>query len=272
MENLRRISEEMQSQGYSAAAAEAKACQDIILKAIAKSPLGRNVTIKGGVVMRSITGSIRRATQDIDLDFIHYSLDEQSISGFIKKINCLKEFDISISGRIEELSQQEYQGKRTYITIKDSDGNSISGKIDFGVHTQMDIEQEEHCFDICTNDDAVSLLINSKEQIFTEKLRSLLKLGPFSTRYKDIFDMCYLAEIIDNGKLLKCIQRYIFDASEMRETDINGIISRLEKIFSNRIYKEKIERSAKSNWLGIKCSDAFGRIINRIILLQNEQF
>ena len=58
----------------------------------------------------------------------------------------------------------------------------------------------------------------------------------------------------------------------MRETDINGIISRLEKIFSNRIYKEKIERSVKSNWLGIKCSDAFGRIINRIILLQNEQF
>jgi len=206
MPNLHELSVEMKSQGYSAAAADAKVCQDIILKAISASPLGRNVTIKGGVVMRSITGSIRRATQDIDLDFIHYSLDEQSISKFLKAINCLKEFDISISGKIEELSQQEYQGKRAYITIKDSEGNSISSKIDFGVHAQMDIEQEEHCFDICTNDDAVSLLINSKEQIFTEKLRSLLKLGPFSTRYKDIFDMCYLADFSDSIKLLKCIK------------------------------------------------------------------
>ena len=38
-------------------------CQDIVLKAIARSDLGRNVTIKGGVVMRGITGNVRRATK-----------------------------------------------------------------------------------------------------------------------------------------------------------------------------------------------------------------
>lgn len=32
-----------------------RVCQDIVLKAIARSNLGRNVTIKDGVVMRSIT-------------------------------------------------------------------------------------------------------------------------------------------------------------------------------------------------------------------------
>lgn len=36
-----------------------------MLKAIASSRLNRNITVKGGVVMRSITGNIRRATQDI---------------------------------------------------------------------------------------------------------------------------------------------------------------------------------------------------------------
>lgn len=35
-------------------------------------------------------------------------------------------------------------------------------------------------------------MINSMEQMITEKLRSLLKIGPFSTRYKDIFDIMYL--------------------------------------------------------------------------------
>lgn len=36
--------------GYGDANAQAKVCQDLILKAIATSSLNRNVTIKGGVV------------------------------------------------------------------------------------------------------------------------------------------------------------------------------------------------------------------------------
>ena len=60
--------------GYGDANAQSKVCQDLILKAISASTLNRNVTIKGGVVMRSKTGNVRRATQDIDLDFIRYSL------------------------------------------------------------------------------------------------------------------------------------------------------------------------------------------------------
>ena len=45
--------------GYGDTNAQAKVCQDIILKAISNSSLSRNVTIKGGVVMRSKTGNIR---------------------------------------------------------------------------------------------------------------------------------------------------------------------------------------------------------------------
>jgi predicted nucleotidyltransferase component of viral defense system len=46
--------------GYTGVNAEAKVCQDIVLKAISQSRLKENVTVKGGVVMRSITGSSRR--------------------------------------------------------------------------------------------------------------------------------------------------------------------------------------------------------------------
>lgn len=42
--------------------AAARVCQDVVLKAISIGPLNRNVTIKGGVVMRSITNNNRRAT------------------------------------------------------------------------------------------------------------------------------------------------------------------------------------------------------------------
>lgn len=50
--------------GYTGANLTAKLCQDIVLKAIAESNLNRHVTIKGGVVMREITGYVRRATQE----------------------------------------------------------------------------------------------------------------------------------------------------------------------------------------------------------------
>ena len=70
MINLNEMIEVEIRNGYGDTNAQAKACQDVILKAIAESSLNRNVTIKGGVVMRSKTKNIRRATQDLDIDFI----------------------------------------------------------------------------------------------------------------------------------------------------------------------------------------------------------
>lgn len=113
-----------------------RVCQDIVLREIARSNQERNVTIKGGVAMRSITGNVRRATED--LDFIKYSLEDESIRYFISKLNCLEGIRIEIKGnKIEQLSQQEYSGKRVYIIIKDDEGNVIESKIDLGVHANM---------------------------------------------------------------------------------------------------------------------------------------
>ena len=177
--------------GYSDANARSKVSQDIILKAIASSSINHNITVKGGVVMRSKTGDIRRATQDLDLDFIKYSLEDESINDFVKKINCLNGVSISRIGKIEDLKQQDYQGKRIYLTITDLENITIKTKLDLGVHNKLDIEQEEYCFDVDFDDDGANLLINPTEQMIIEKLRSLLKFGPISTRYKDIFDILF---------------------------------------------------------------------------------
>lgn len=96
MANLEELAWSVRNDGYSEVNAEAKVCQDIVLKAISASNLSRNVTIKGGVVMRSITGSSRRATQDMDLDFIRYSLSDEAIRLFISSLNCLDGITIQI--------------------------------------------------------------------------------------------------------------------------------------------------------------------------------
>lgn len=235
--------------GYGDANAQAKVCQDLILKAIATSNLSRNVTIKGGVVMRSKTKNVRRATQDIDLDFIRYSLSDEAIDLFVKRINCLEDLTITRVGRIKELKQQDYHGKRIYIRITDSTGFSIENKLDLGVHNRLDIDQEEYCFDIAYDDEGASLLINTNEQMIAEKLRSLLRLGTLSTRYKDVFDIYYLCQHADIEKLSRCLSIYIFDDPAMREKDIGGVYKRISMVFKDRMYLSNL-RSRDANWLG----------------------
>ena len=58
MINLEDLIEKVKKEGYNEANAAAKVCQDIVLKAIAASDFGSHITVKGGVVMRSITGNV----------------------------------------------------------------------------------------------------------------------------------------------------------------------------------------------------------------------
>jgi len=248
MMNIQKLMEAARKQGYQGDRASAKVCQDIVLKALSIGPLSRNVTIKGGVVMRSKTNNVRRATQDLDIDFIKYSLTDESIDAFIGKLNCLEGIKIRRLGEIEELKQQDYSGKQVVILIEDNYGNQVRSKIDLGVHNRFEIEQEEYCFDISYDDEGASLLINSDEQMLAEKLRSLLKFGPFSTRYKDVYDMYYLKDVVDGEKLRIALDTYIFNDDTMKENNRNDIEKRLNITFGDRGYIRRLDASDK-RWL-----------------------
>ena len=112
------------NKGYSNANAISKTCQDIILSKISNSNLNKNVTIKGGVVMMAISKDKRRATQDLDIDFIRYSLDDSAIIKFIEKLND-NNIKIKITSPIKKLHHQDYDGKRVFIEISDNYGNTF---------------------------------------------------------------------------------------------------------------------------------------------------
>ena len=126
--------------------------------------------------------------------------------------------------------------------------------MDIGVHKDLDIEQEEYCFDVCFQEDSASVLINSCEQMITEKLKSLMRFGTRSTRYKDVFDICYLAELADMEKLRFCIQKYIYADTTIDVNDADEIRRRAERIFSSGTYKKQVERS-KKNWLDLSVDE-----------------
>lgn len=258
--NLSKMVLKIQNSGYNPDDARARVCQDIVLKAIEKSSLSRNVTIKGGIVMRSITKNIRRATQDIDIDFIRYALSDETIDLFVEKLNCINGIRIKRTGKIEDLRQQDYKGKRVYIHITDDYDNLIESKIDLGVHKHIEVRQEEYCFDIAFDNEGASLLINTREQMFAEKLRSLLKFGVFSTRYKDIYDMYYQCGKMNVQILTHCLQIFIFDDSGMRENSIDEIVKRVEAVFGDDTYKQRVDKSDK-RWIDDDVNNVFNGIV-----------
>ena len=147
--NLEQLRQEYVKKGLTLANAEATICQDIILNKIAKSSLNRNVTIKGGVVMYGISNDKRRATRDIDLDFIKYSLDDKAIEKFVEKLNILNDgISIIIVGKPQMLHHQDYNGKRIDVVLNDEYGFSITTKLDIGVNNMFNIDQEEVCFNL----------------------------------------------------------------------------------------------------------------------------
>lgn len=155
--NLNDMMDEYNAEGLTRELAAARVCQDIVLKAIVVGSLSKNVTIKGGVVMRDVTGNIRRATRDIDLDFIHYSIGDDAVRTFIQKLNSIDGISITLEGEIKELKHQDYHGKSVGVVIRDEEGNTVRSKIDIGVHKHLEIEQEEYCFDVCMDDEGAPL-------------------------------------------------------------------------------------------------------------------
>lgn len=103
--------------------------------------------------------------------------------------------------------------------------------------------------------------------MLTQKLRSILKFGAFSTRYKDIFDIYYLLDLSDREKLLHCFTTLIFADPGMRENTMDDIIRRVDTTFKNKRYLDRLKRSEK-NWLGLDIADVLSGILTRLQALK----
>lgn len=253
MNSLADIRDSYIDDGLSYEQAQVRAAQDAMLDLIGKSDLARNVTIKGGVLMQLISGDTRRATTDFDLDFVRYSIADDSVKQFVSLLDGGSSgFSIIITGKVEQLKHQDYSGKRIHVAISDTQGNSIETKVDIGVHNLISPELCEICFDLGKLDDAITFLADSSEQVVAEKLRSLLRIGAASTRYKDVFDIYYLLRVkgVQDQELDRAIHALVFNDPKMRENDYQDIVNRLSRVFGDRRFKRELSR-AKNNWLEV---------------------
>lgn len=153
---------------------------------------------------------------------------------------------------ITKLKHQDYKGKRIPVIIRDTFNNEINTKIDIGVHTEYNIDQDELCFNTCIDNEIITLFVNSKEQIFVEKIIPIIKFGSLSTRYKDYYDLYWLIKngYLNKDKVIKIMNDKIFNIGINNINSIEELINLIESILSNEKYLEKLN-DRKNNWLEI---------------------
>lgn len=235
--------------GMSEEQAENYSCQEIILNKISQSPMVDNVLIKGGVVIFNKTHNLRRATTDLDFDFIRYDISDQSIRTFVGLLNKYDSQYKIVCGKIKPLHQDDYQGKRVTITIAD-DTRKIDFKLDIGVHTLLAIKQDKCCFTFGDNSNPI-LKINPPEQIVAEKLYSLAKHGILSTRTKDVYDIYYF---VSGGFLDKKIVKQCLELLTIKKayniSSLEDVCNRILAALQSDVYLKRIE-STKYRWIDI---------------------
>lgn len=227
--NLQEVIQKYIKNGYSDELASSKVSQDLILTAIANSKYNQNITIKGGVVMHNLSNDKRRATRDLDLDFIKYSLDDKSIKNFINELNkSINYINFEIIDEIIPLHHQDYKGKRVFLKIKDNYKNEIGTKLDIGVHKLFQLEQEEY-----------------------------------------IFDFYYLIdnELLNKEKLEKCFKILIYDDKSINVNNVKDLISQFEKITSSRLYKINLN-NPKYNWLDKNIDGVIDKIKDYLVNME----
>ena len=237
--------------GYRVAEAQAKVAHDAILLAMYKSGFKKNCTVKGGVVMCELTSEVRRTTMDLDIDFMHCSISDASIRKVVSRWARMTGFKMTIFGTIQELRQDDYRGKRAYLDISDSSiKKPVRTKVDIGVHARADIRQVERKFNALSEERKATLYSNSCEQMFAEKLLSLIRHGVMSTRSKDIFDMHYLLARVNRRRLKAFVSALILRNKKCPLRDPARILDSIGKTFSSKRFLRNMA-APKSNWTGL---------------------
>ena len=268
MKSLKEQIAELQAMGYSELLASAKAVHDVVLLAISRSGFKTHGTLKGGVVMSALTKDIRRATLDMDIDFIHHPITDAGVKRFVARLaKSIPEVVIATQGRIIDLKHADYKGKRIFLVVKDdSVPRGIKTQLDLGVHVHEKIKQIDICFDVPSVEGCANLQANPVEQIFAEKLLSLLRHGVVTNRPKDVFDLYYLSGTVSIRKMKTCMRELIYENKRCRANDKPDVLRMLDIIFAARSFLRRLD-NAKANWLHVAPEEAIAgirRLITRL--------
>ena len=167
--------------------------------------------LKGAMLFALWEPEMHRATRDLDLLGFGRSTPERLADIFRELCNLEVEADgvdfDSRSVRCEDIrAQDEYAGIR--VKLRATVGKAVVPlQVDVGFGDALPVAPEEITFPVMLGMAAPKLRAYSRETVVAEKLEAIVKLGMLNSRFKDYFDLHYLAQKFpfDGALLVKSI-------------------------------------------------------------------
>jgi predicted nucleotidyltransferase component of viral defense system len=178
---------------------------------LSRSSHREQFVLKGAMLFALWEPEMHRATRDLDLLGFEQSTPERLADIFRELCNLEVEADgvdfDPRSVRCEDIrAQDEYAGIR--VKLRATVGKAVVPlQVDVGFGDALPVAPEEITFPVLLGMAAPKLRAYSRETVVAEKLEAIVKLGMLNTRFKDYFDLHYLAQKypFDGALLVKSI-------------------------------------------------------------------
>ena len=172
-------------------------CLERLLYRLSRSVHREQFVLKGAMLFALWEPTLHRVTRDLDLLGFGDPTQERSATVFRELCRAEVEGDgvefDAASVKTEDIrAQEEYAGIR--VKLKAQIGKAIIPlQVDIGFGDALHIVPEEITFPVLLGMAAPKLRAYRRETVIAEKLEALVKLGMINTRFKDYFDLHFLA-------------------------------------------------------------------------------
>ena len=168
-----------------------------LLYRLSRSQYREQFILKGAMLFALWEPALHRVTRDLDLLGFGHPTPER-LADIFRELCRLEveadgaDFDArSVVGE-DIRAQDEYAGIR--VKLRASIGNAVMPlQVDVGFGDALTVAPVEITFPVMLEMAAPKLLAYSRETVVAEKLEAIVKLGMLNSRFKDYFDLYFLA-------------------------------------------------------------------------------
>lgn len=168
-----------------------------LLMRLEKSDYAETFVLKGGLLVSSMTGVVRRTTMDMDTTVVGMDMDESTVSRAVAAICAVDVGDgMEYSfERVEPIRENdEYANWRAHLRVR-------YGKIDAPVKIDITTGDEivpgriEYRYPLMFEEGSVRVLSYPLETVLAEKLETVVSRGIANTRGRDYYDIHALVRL-----------------------------------------------------------------------------
>jgi predicted nucleotidyltransferase component of viral defense system len=166
-------------------------CLERLLDRIAASRFRKHFVIKGGFLIASILGIGSRSTMDIDATVKDFSVCYENVDSIFKEIcgiGIADQLTFSFE-RIEEIREKDdYLGLRVFIECRYGKMN-VPLTVDLTTGDTIVPREIEYMYKCVFDDKVIPVLAYPLENVFAEKLDTIVARGIANTRTRDFYDV-----------------------------------------------------------------------------------